>query len=153
MASTVWKGYLTFGLVSIPVRLVKAARAERVSLRQLYRPKRTQTIEPPRLETPPPPPPRFPEIRMTAPPSVAARQMPASESEPEVRPVKRVFEAESALEAPLEVPPSDLVKGFEYERGRYAILEDEDIRSVAPQNSTEMQVVEFVHFNEIDPVY
>src|SRR3954447_23176612 len=37
MASTVWRGYLTFGLVSIPVRLFRAARAERVSLKRLYR--------------------------------------------------------------------------------------------------------------------
>src|SRR5438128_11908744 len=37
MAATVWKGQLTFGLVSIPVRLYRAARAEKVSFRQLYR--------------------------------------------------------------------------------------------------------------------
>src|SRR6266478_2628431 len=42
MASTVWKGHLTFGLVSIPVRLVRAARAERLNLRQLYRPRPAQ---------------------------------------------------------------------------------------------------------------
>src|ERR1700691_3724535 len=33
MASTIWKGNLTFGLVSFPVRLVKAARRERVALK------------------------------------------------------------------------------------------------------------------------
>src|SRR4051812_26452351 len=37
MASTVWRGFITFGLVSVPVRLFRAARAERVSLRRLYR--------------------------------------------------------------------------------------------------------------------
>src|SRR6476469_1948597 len=37
MASTVWRGFITFGLVSVPVRLYRAARAERVSLRRLYR--------------------------------------------------------------------------------------------------------------------
>src|SRR5579884_2593753 len=37
MASTVWKGHLTFGLVSIPVRLFRAARAEKIGLHQLYR--------------------------------------------------------------------------------------------------------------------
>src|SRR3954463_15278339 len=36
MASTVWKGHLTFGLVSIPVKLFRAARAEKVSFRQLH---------------------------------------------------------------------------------------------------------------------
>src|SRR5436309_15924983 len=37
MASTVWKGYLTFGLVSIPVRLYAAASTKSVRFNQLYR--------------------------------------------------------------------------------------------------------------------
>jgi len=50
MAVTVWKGHLTFGLVSIPVRLVRAARHETVGFHQLYRaePVPTQTAAPPR---------------------------------------------------------------------------------------------------------
>src|SRR5438067_13351385 len=37
MASTVWKGHLTFGLVSLPVKLYSAARSETVSFNQLHR--------------------------------------------------------------------------------------------------------------------
>ncbi len=37
MASTVWKGYLTFGLLSVPIRLFAAARSERVSFNQLHK--------------------------------------------------------------------------------------------------------------------
>jgi DNA end-binding protein Ku len=36
MASTVWKGYLTFGLISVPLRLYSAARGERVSFHQIH---------------------------------------------------------------------------------------------------------------------
>src|SRR5882757_6590605 len=36
MATSVWKGYLTFGLISIPIRLFSAARTERISLKQLH---------------------------------------------------------------------------------------------------------------------
>lgn len=36
MASSVWKGYLTFGLISIPIRLFSAARGERIGLNQLH---------------------------------------------------------------------------------------------------------------------
>src|SRR5258708_1236223 len=36
MATTVWKGFLSFGLLSIPVRLYSAARSERISLNQLH---------------------------------------------------------------------------------------------------------------------
>jgi len=37
MASSVWRGHISFGLVTIPVRLYKAARKERVKLREVYR--------------------------------------------------------------------------------------------------------------------
>ncbi len=37
MASTVWKGHLTFGLISIPIGLYSAARGERVSFNQLHK--------------------------------------------------------------------------------------------------------------------
>ena len=36
MATSVWKGHLSFGLVSIPVKLCRAARAEKVSFRQVH---------------------------------------------------------------------------------------------------------------------
>ena len=36
MATSVWKGYLTFGLISIPIRLFSAARTERIGLNQLH---------------------------------------------------------------------------------------------------------------------
>src|SRR5205814_6077792 len=36
MASTVWKGHITFGLISIPIRLFSAARGERISFNQLH---------------------------------------------------------------------------------------------------------------------
>jgi DNA end-binding protein Ku len=36
MATSVWKGFLTFGLISIPIRLFSAARGERISLNQLH---------------------------------------------------------------------------------------------------------------------
>ena len=36
MAQTVWKGYLTFGLISVPVRLFAAARREHVSFHMLH---------------------------------------------------------------------------------------------------------------------
>lgn len=37
MAATVWKGYVSFGLISIPVRLYTAARNERVSFHQIHK--------------------------------------------------------------------------------------------------------------------
>jgi DNA end-binding protein Ku len=37
MASSVWKGHLTFGLVSFPIRLFSAARSETISFNQLHK--------------------------------------------------------------------------------------------------------------------
>ena len=37
MATTVWKGHITFGLISIPVRMTAAARGERISFNQLHK--------------------------------------------------------------------------------------------------------------------
>jgi DNA end-binding protein Ku len=37
MATTVWKGHLTFGLISIPIRMYAAARGERISFNQLHK--------------------------------------------------------------------------------------------------------------------
>ena len=36
MATTVWKGHLTFGLISMPIRMFTAARGERISFNQLH---------------------------------------------------------------------------------------------------------------------
>ncbi len=38
MATTIWKGHLSFGLVSIPVKLSRAARAQKVAFWQLPKP-------------------------------------------------------------------------------------------------------------------
>ncbi len=46
MASSVWKGHITFGLISIPVRLFAAARSERIGMNQLHRPCHTRIRQP-----------------------------------------------------------------------------------------------------------
>src|SRR3984893_14868582 len=46
MATSVWKGYLTFGLISIPIRLFSAARTERISLNQLHNASTTRILMP-----------------------------------------------------------------------------------------------------------
>ena len=46
MATSVWKGYLTFGLISIPVKLFSAARTERISFNQLHKECMTRVKQP-----------------------------------------------------------------------------------------------------------
>ena len=46
MASSVWKGMITFGLVSVPIRLYVAARSKRVYLHQLHKDCHTRLKQP-----------------------------------------------------------------------------------------------------------
>lgn len=153
MATTVWKGYLAFGLVSIPVRFFRAARAERVPLRQLYR-STPRDIEPEPEQTP-----EMAEEQSLRQVQVTPIQRPAMavatpESEPlPIAPVKRVYERAGTTEPSAPIRSSELVKGYEYEKGRYVVVEEQELRALAPKTTTEMEIVEFVRFEEIDPVY
>lgn len=165
MASTVWRGHLAFGLVSFPVRLFRAARAEKVSFRRLYRPSAPppgsapspgrRTLEE-NLEASLAPPP--PASKSAPPPSAPVRQRdvePAPAPEPPQTPVFRTHNTVTVDADADEEPVSraELVKGYEYEKGQYVVLEDEELRSITPQTSKEMEIVEFVRMAEIDPIF
>src|SRR5512141_1151958 len=51
------------------------------------------------------------------------------------------------------VPRSDLVKGYEYEKGHYVVIDDEDIKKVAPKTARVMEILEFVKADQVDPIY
>ncbi|MGH9661582.1 MAG: Ku protein [Bryobacteraceae bacterium] len=106
MAAGVWKGHLTFGLVSLPVRLFSAARGQTMNFNLLHKSDHSRI-----------------------------RQVTFCQAEDK------------------PVPRSDLVKGYEYEKDRYVIIEDEDIKAVAPKTSKVMEILEFVEAREVDPIY
>jgi DNA end-binding protein Ku len=51
------------------------------------------------------------------------------------------------------VSRSELVKGFEYEKDRYVVVEEGELDQIAPHSSRVMEVQEFVAAAEVDPVY
>ena len=106
MASTVWKGYITFGLITIPIRLFAAARSERVSFHQIH--------------------------------SVCGHRI-----------KQQVF----CPHCDRVVERSELVKGYEVEKDTYVIVSDEEVKSVAPPSSDNMEIFEFVKAEGIDPIY
>lgn len=53
----------------------------------------------------------------------------------------------------VEVATSDLVKGYEFEKGRYVVLEDDDIAKVRPESTRVINIVQFTAAATIDPVY
>ncbi len=48
---------------------------------------------------------------------------------------------------------NDLVRGYEYEKGEYVLLSDEDFKSVNPEATQSVDIVEFVDQKEIDPMF
>jgi DNA end-binding protein Ku len=106
MASSIWKGQLTFGLVSMPVRLGVAARAETISFNQLHK-------------------------------SDGSR-------------IKQMIYCQTEDKP---IPRTEIVKGYEYEKDRYVVVDDEEIKKVAPKTAKVMEILEFVKASDVDPVY
>jgi DNA end-binding protein Ku len=101
-----WRGSLTFGLVSVAIRLYPAARASRVRLHQLHRVCHTRLQQPLFCPT-----------------------------------CNRV------------VGHTEIVKGYEYEEGKYVLLDENDIRKITPESARSMEILAFVKESEIDPLF
>src|SRR5262249_8461559 len=52
-----------------------------------------------------------------------------------------------------EVPNSEIVKGYEFEKGRYVIVSDEDFDQVRPESTRVIDLVQFADAAAIDPMY
>src|ERR1044071_7024824 len=61
---------------------------------------------------------------------------------------KRVAEADGK-----EVPWEEIVKGYEYEKGRFVIIKDEDFKRADVEATQSVEIVEFVSLDEIDPIF
>lgn len=53
----------------------------------------------------------------------------------------------------VEVPWEEISKGYEYEKGRFVLFEKEELDALADQASREIEILDFVDLQEIDPVY
>ena len=51
------------------------------------------------------------------------------------------------------VPWDEIVKGYEYEKGQYVILTDEDFKKVNPEATQSVEILEFVELDKINPMY
>jgi DNA end-binding protein Ku len=106
MAATVWKGYISFGLVSIPVRLYGGARGKTVGFHLIHKTDNSRVHE-------------------------------VMYCDAEDKPVKR----------------SELVKGYEFQKGRYVTVTPEEIKKVTPATGEAMELIQFVKAEKIDPIF
>lgn len=69
---------------------------------------------------------------------------------PDLSPIKyeRVCQAEGE-----PVPWSEIVKGYEYEKGKFVVIDDEDFKTAAIEQSRTIDILDFVKEEEIDPRY
>jgi DNA end-binding protein Ku len=100
-----WKGAISFGLVTIPVSLYPATRREELKFRLLRK----------------------------------SDQSPVN--------YKRVAEADGK-----EVPWGEIIKGYEYEKGKFVLIKDEDFARVDVEATQTVDIMNFVALNEVDPL-
>src|SRR5215467_12224093 len=106
MARAIWKGSISFGLVTIPIALYPATRREELKFRLL----RKSDLSPVNY--------------------------------------KRVAEKDGK-----EVPWDQIVKGYEYEKGKYVVLKDEDFERVDLEATQTVDIQDFVDQEAIDPMF
>ncbi len=152
MASTVWRGHLTFGLISIPVRLFRAARPERVPLKRVAR-VRSAATEPEMPEEEPyvaSPPARLGKVQPLARQSAPIAEQPSPPEEARLVPVRQ---GSITAESSAVVTPSSITRAFQVAPNRFVEVAPEELKKLAPKTSEQMGIQEFVSLNEIDPVY
>jgi DNA end-binding protein Ku len=104
--ASIWKGSISFGLVSIPVSLHAATKREELSFRLL----RASDLSPVNY--------------------------------------KRVAEVDGK-----EVPWDQIVKGYEYEKGKFIVLKEEDFKRVDIEATQTIDIVDFVNLQEVNPIF
>src|SRR6202011_3146476 len=97
MAASVWSGHLTFGLISMPVRLFSGARSSGISFNMMHRTDKSRLQQ------------------------------------------QYICKAEGVV-----VDRADMVKGYEFHKDEYIIIEPEEIKKIEPQTAKTMEILEFV---------
>jgi DNA end-binding protein Ku len=157
MPQAVWSGSITFGLVTIPVRLYPATQPKDVRF-HLYdrrtgkrvRYERVTREEEAPTFTPDEPAPTHEAYRERAPESSDVRE-PSHEDEPAREERESPFRDEFA--PPRREIVDDIVRGLELPSGDFVTVEDEELESLVPERSRTIDIEEFVDLAEIDPIF
>jgi DNA end-binding protein Ku len=106
MPRTMWKGAISFGLVTVPIRMYPSTEEKSLKFNQLH-----------------------------------------DEDHGRIK-YQRVCSIDGK-----EVPYEHIVKGYEIEKDRYVVMEDEDFDAVPVESSRTVDIQQFVEAEEIDPIY
>src|SRR3954447_16548534 len=106
MPSSVWKGYISFGLVTFPVHLSTAARPQTIHFHMLHS-----------------------------------------------KDLSRIKEVWYCAEEDKPVQREEIVKGYEVEKGQYVVVEEAELKRIAPPTSNAVDILQFVRASEVDAIY
>ena len=139
MATAVWTGSLSLGMVVVPVRLYPAIRKKAVRFHELDRSGRRVRhvrVSEPDLEWDPP---AFaPTIRDPEPaPRIGVPTRPAP-----------TFEAPAP-----QIAYEEIHKGYEVAPGQYVSMTREEVAALAPERSRVIDVQQFVDVSAVDPIF
>jgi DNA end-binding protein Ku len=155
MARAVWTGTISFGLVSVPVRLYPATRRKDVHFHELDRLTgqrvRHQRVvaSPPNFETPSL---ALPVRGREQPvPTLTSRER--EQPVPTLAPRGREEPVQESLPTMQPVAAEDLLKGFEVARNRYVTVGRDELEALAPERTRTIDVEQFVDAGAIDPIY
>jgi DNA end-binding protein Ku len=65
----------------------------------------------------------------------------------------RIFNERHCSVCDEKVEYADLVRGYEYEKGRYVIITEDDLKSVRPEATQSVQIQQFVALDQINPMF
>jgi DNA end-binding protein Ku len=155
MPNAVWTGTLSFGLVSVPVRLFPATEAKDVRFHQYDRSGRRLRYR--RVVDDDMPPPAEPgdldELSEKA-PSEGTRT--TTDADPAGAPSTGSPVGAGAVSGPSavhEVEWADIVLGRENDGGDTVLVEREEIERLRPRRSASIDIEDFVELGDIDPVF
>jgi DNA end-binding protein Ku len=146
---------LSFGLVAIPVKLYSATEASTairfklmgrsgVRLRQQY----VADSEPPDE----PPAPVADEDARPAQRSPMREPVAAAPSTSPIRPAA-LAEDDEVVEPPAVVERDDIVKGYEYEKGRFVLFTADELKALQAGARDTIDIVSFIPAHAVDPLY
>jgi len=106
MPRPIWSGVISFGLVSVPVRMFTATESKELKFHFLDR-----------------------------------------------RDMSPIGYDKVSKKTGKSVPADEIIRGFEFEKGKFVELEDEDIDRLDLELTHAIDICDFVSIDEIDPVY
>ena len=67
--------------------------------------------------------------------------------------LSRVKEVWYCAEEDKPIERADIVKGYEVAKGEFVVVEDEELKKIAPATESTMEILQFVHEADVDPIY